>query len=50
MFDLFTGATSSDCTGMSRRSFLRVGALSGLGLAAAAIPADDSHRRGNRDS
>jgi uncharacterized protein (DUF1501 family) len=33
MFDLFTGATSSDCTGISRRSFLRVGALSALGLA-----------------
>src|SRR5438128_9193350 len=31
MFDLHTGA-SSDCTGLSRRSFLRVGGLSALGL------------------
>ncbi len=31
MFDLFTGK-SSDCTGLSRRAFLRVGALSALGL------------------
>jgi len=31
MFDLFTGR-SADCTGVSRRSFLRVGALSALGL------------------
>jgi len=31
MFDLTTGNTS-DCTGMSRRSFLRVGGLSTLGL------------------
>jgi uncharacterized protein (DUF1501 family) len=31
MFDLNTGNTS-DCTGLSRRSFLRVGGLSALGL------------------
>src|SRR5262245_33067132 len=31
MFDLITGS-SADCTGVSRRSFLRVGALSALGL------------------
>src|SRR5436853_3850710 len=31
MFDLHTGA-SSDCTGLSRRQFLRVGGLSALGL------------------
>src|SRR6516162_2786705 len=31
MFDLYTGHTS-DCTGLSRRSFLRVGGLSALGL------------------
>jgi uncharacterized protein (DUF1501 family) len=31
MLDLFTGLTR-DCTGLSRRSFLRVGALSALGL------------------
>lgn len=32
MLDLFTGSTSADCTGLSRRSFLRVGGLSALGL------------------
>ncbi|MBL8797321.1 MAG: DUF1501 domain-containing protein [Planctomycetia bacterium] len=32
MFDLHTGR-SSDCTGMSRRQFLRVGGLSAFGLA-----------------
>src|SRR5262249_21301229 len=31
MLDLYTGR-SSDCTGLSRRSFLRVGGLSTLGL------------------
>lgn len=31
MFDLYTGNTS-DCTGLSRRSFLRIGGLSALGL------------------
>src|SRR5581483_10115713 len=31
MLDLFTGRTS-DCTGLSRRTFLRVGGLSALGL------------------
>jgi uncharacterized protein (DUF1501 family) len=31
MLDLFTGNTS-DCTGLSRRTFLRVGGLSALGL------------------
>ena len=31
MFDVITGS-SADCTGVSRRSFLRVGALSALGL------------------
>jgi uncharacterized protein (DUF1501 family) len=31
MFDLFTGR-SPDCTGLTRRSFLRVGGLSALGL------------------
>src|SRR5262245_29580501 len=31
MFDLFTGS-SSDCRGVSRREFLRVGGLSALGL------------------
>src|SRR5262252_1061923 len=51
MLDLFTGRTS-DCTGLSRRSFLRVGGLSVLGLtlpgflrlreaAAAAAPGKD---------
>src|SRR5262245_7238715 len=34
MLDLFTGR-SSDCTGLSRRSFLRVGGLSALGLSLA---------------
>jgi uncharacterized protein (DUF1501 family) len=32
MFDLTTGRPSSDCTGLSRREFLRVGGLSALGL------------------
>jgi uncharacterized protein (DUF1501 family) len=32
MFDLVTGRKSSDCTGLSRREFLRVGGLSALGL------------------
>jgi hypothetical protein len=36
MFDLFTGA-SSDCTGVSRRNFLRVGGLSALGLSLPAM-------------
>ena len=31
MLDLFTGR-SSDCTGVSRRTFLRVGGLAALGL------------------
>src|SRR5262245_29462229 len=32
MFDLFTGGRSTDCRGVSRRQFLRVGSLSALGL------------------
>src|SRR5262245_49877328 len=32
MLDLFTGKQSTDCTGLSRRQFLRVGGLSALGL------------------
>ena len=32
MFDLNVGRNSSDCTGYSRRDFLRVGGLSALGL------------------
>jgi hypothetical protein len=32
MFDFLTGRKSSDCRGLSRREFLRVGALSTLGL------------------
>jgi hypothetical protein len=32
MLDLFTGKPSPDCTGLSRRQFLRVGGLSALGL------------------
>jgi hypothetical protein len=32
MLELATGRTSSDCTGVSRREFLRVGGLSALGL------------------
>lgn len=32
MFDLFRGAHSADCSGVSRREFLRVGGLSALGL------------------
>ena len=32
MLDLVTGRKSSDCTGLSRREFLRVGGLSALGL------------------
>jgi hypothetical protein len=32
MFDLDLGKGSADCTGVSRRQFLRVGALSALGL------------------
>jgi hypothetical protein len=32
MFDLNLGASSTDCTGHSRRDFLRVGGLSALGL------------------
>src|SRR5919204_239832 len=32
MLELFTGRKSSDCTGLSRREFLRVGGLSALGL------------------
>jgi uncharacterized protein (DUF1501 family) len=35
MFDLFRGTTSADCTGVSRRQFLRVGGLSALGLSLA---------------
>src|SRR5262245_7942580 len=36
MFDLFTGS-SSDCRGVSRREFLRVGGLSALGLSLASF-------------
>src|SRR5262245_17283678 len=32
MFELATGKVTRDCTGLSRRSFLRVGSLSALGL------------------
>ena len=32
MLEFFTGRKSSDCTGLSRREFLRVGGLSALGL------------------
>src|SRR5262245_1656634 len=32
MLDLFTGRKASDCTGLSRRDFLRVGGLATLGL------------------
>src|SRR5213594_3525116 len=32
MFNLLTGRKSKDCTGSTRREFLRVGALSALGL------------------
>src|SRR3954463_2443343 len=32
MFDLDTGRQSSDCSGATRREFLRVGGLSALGL------------------
>src|SRR5262249_40746081 len=32
MLQLFTGRKSADCTGYSRREFLRVGGLSALGL------------------
>lgn len=32
MFDLVTGGRSTDCRGVSRRQFLRVGSLSALGL------------------
>jgi hypothetical protein len=32
MLELFTGRKSADCTGLSRREFLRVGGLSALGL------------------
>jgi uncharacterized protein (DUF1501 family) len=32
MLDLYTNAKNTDCTGLSRRSFLRVGGLSALGL------------------
>lgn len=32
MYDLVSGKQSSDCTGVSRRAFLRVGGLSALGL------------------
>src|SRR5438874_678736 len=32
MLELFPGRKSSDCTGLSRREFLRVGGLSALGL------------------
>src|SRR5437660_1182412 len=35
MFDLHTGR-STDCSGLSRRSFLRVGGLSALGLSLSA--------------
>jgi uncharacterized protein (DUF1501 family) len=35
MFDLFHRRTSSECTGLSRRDFLRVGGLSALGLSLA---------------
>ncbi len=31
MLDLYTG-TASDCSGLSRRSFLRVGGLAAFGL------------------
>jgi uncharacterized protein (DUF1501 family) len=32
MFDFFRGTSSTECTGLSRRDFLRVGGLSALGL------------------
>jgi uncharacterized protein (DUF1501 family) len=32
MFDLYTGRSTTNCAGQSRRDFLRVGALSALGL------------------
>ncbi len=35
MFDLFRGQSSADCSGVSRREFLRVGGLSTLGLSLA---------------
>ena len=35
MFDLFHRRTSAECTGLSRRDFLRVGGLSALGLSLA---------------
>src|SRR5262245_34697246 len=35
MFDLFRARTSADCTGVSRREFLRVGGISAFGLSLA---------------
>src|SRR5262245_38316389 len=35
MFQLFTGRKSADCSGRTRREFLRVGGLSALGLSLA---------------
>ena len=35
MFDLFTGRQAAECTGATRREFLRVGGLSALGLSLA---------------
>src|SRR5262245_17587008 len=35
MFDLFTGRRALDCTGTTRREFLKVGSLSALGLSLA---------------
>src|SRR4051794_15961420 len=57
MFDLFHRRTSAECTGLSRRDFLRVGGLSALGLSLAtffrlqqqAAASDDSPPRRRSD-
>src|SRR5437660_50117 len=55
MLELFTGRKSADCTGLSRREFLRVGGLSAFGLSLPAFLRLQQHaaaagaapRRGN---
>src|SRR5437870_5287839 len=47
MFDLFRGRTSADCSGVSRRQFLRVGGLSALGLSLSTFLRLQSQARAN---
>ena len=45
MLDLLTG-TAADCSGVSRRTFLRVGGLAALGLTLPTVPAGPGRRAG----